>query len=706
MVTKGVLKDHLLLLGNSMTCVGTLIGFNAGGVKSLSRSLNVEVPFTDATLFTPRKCFERAAEKCHVDALSSIVASCAWGKQVSLGTGSPFEILWDTKKAALKTEREIEVYDFLNLVINSSKMEGKGTDYLGEDIEDLELEDEYMGLDLSPMHESGLEKPSFEDEVEFGEGDNEPFSKQGVKEPQNSSWGNKVGSAWDKADSAWGNNVGSTWDNKADSASVDKVDSAWGNKVEPAWSNKVDSASGDKVDSAWGKKVESAWSNKVDSASGGKADSAWSKKVDSAFGEDVDGQDNAWTKKANQSTCSEEAHNGSTWGHKKDSDGWQKNEQTKLARQSSTHPCDEASNSKPSSTWGASNDWVKRGSLSPTQTPQKDSTGSEMWGSTKVDTSIGNKEQSQSISADWDILGSGQASDTSGSWSSCKKKVTKSDDIGTQSESNNANYSISSTGWDSADVGYLKENLWEAKLAGEETKASNTWGSSNDWGKVDSESPTEQKVTSPLNNWGSSQKQSNDSTRVQGWGSGERDIRSQRGRGGRSRGRGPSTATDWKNKPRPVKPVDDPNALGIFTATRQRLDSFTVEEQDVLSEIEPIMKNIRRVMHQTGYNDGDPLSADDQKYIVENVFNHHPDKALKMGSGIDHIMVNKHGEFQDSRGKYPDLAEAFTAKYFKKPQPRPGWNRDRGNRAQTPDDTLNFGGKDDPRPADGSQTPS
>ncbi|KZV48114.1 hypothetical protein F511_21208 [Dorcoceras hygrometricum] len=78
-----------------------------------------------------------------------------------------------------------------------------------------------------------------------------------------------------------------------------------------------------------------------------------------------------------------------------------------------------------------------------------------MWGSSKVDTSFGNKEQSQSISADWDILGSGQASDTSGSWSSGKKKITKSDDIGTQTESNNANYSVSSSGWHSADVGYF-----------------------------------------------------------------------------------------------------------------------------------------------------------------------------------------------------------------------------------------------------------
>lgn len=56
MVTKGVLKDHLLLLGNSMTSAGTLIGFNAGGIKSLSKSLGVEVPFMKATLFVSTLC--------------------------------------------------------------------------------------------------------------------------------------------------------------------------------------------------------------------------------------------------------------------------------------------------------------------------------------------------------------------------------------------------------------------------------------------------------------------------------------------------------------------------------------------------------------------------------------------------------------------------------------------------------------------------
>ncbi|KAB1203382.1 DNA-directed RNA polymerase V subunit 1 [Morella rubra] len=40
----------------------------------------------------------------------------------------------------------------------------------------------------------------------------------------------------------------------------------------------------------------------------------------------------------------------------------------------------------------------------------------------------------------------------------------------------------------------------------------------------------------------------------------------------------------------------------------------------------------------TRYNDGDPLSAEDQSYVLENVFNYHPNKAVKMGSGIDHFM--------------------------------------------------------------------
>lgn len=40
-----------------MTYSGNLVGFNKAGIKALSRSLNVQVPFTEATLFVSNVCF-------------------------------------------------------------------------------------------------------------------------------------------------------------------------------------------------------------------------------------------------------------------------------------------------------------------------------------------------------------------------------------------------------------------------------------------------------------------------------------------------------------------------------------------------------------------------------------------------------------------------------------------------------------------------
>uniref|UniRef100_A0A6N2M958 Uncharacterized protein n=1 Tax=Salix viminalis TaxID=40686 RepID=A0A6N2M958_SALVM len=36
---------------------------------------------------------------------------------------------------------------------------------------------------------------------------------------------------------------------------------------------------------------------------------------------------------------------------------------------------------------------------------------------------------------------------------------------------------------------------------------------------------------------------------------------------------------------------------------------------------------------------GGPLSADEQSYELDNVFNYHPDKAVKMGAGNNHVTV-------------------------------------------------------------------
>lgn len=56
-----------------------------------------------------------------------------------------------------------------------------------------------------------------------------------------------------------------------------------------------------------------------------------------------------------------------------------------------------------------------------------------------------------------------------------------------------------------------------------------------------------------------------------------------------------------KNKrSRPPRPAEISGGTGLFTKTRQRLDLFTAEEQDILSDVEPMMEAIRRIMNQTG----------------------------------------------------------------------------------------------------------
>ena len=104
-----------------MTCAENLIGFNSDDYKALSRSLNIQVLLTEITLFTPRRCFERAAKKCYNDSLSSIVASCSWDKHVAIGTRSQFDVLWDRKDVGFDQMSGMDVYNFLYMVSSASR---------------------------------------------------------------------------------------------------------------------------------------------------------------------------------------------------------------------------------------------------------------------------------------------------------------------------------------------------------------------------------------------------------------------------------------------------------------------------------------------------------------------------------------------------------------------------------------------------------
>ncbi|XP_022866101.1 DNA-directed RNA polymerase V subunit 1 [Olea europaea var. sylvestris] len=788
MVTKGVLKDHLLLLANSMTCGGNLIGFNAGGIKSLSRSLNLQVPFTEATLFTPRKCFERAAEKCHVDALTSIVASCSWGKHVSVGTGSPFEILWDTRKAELNQQNGLNVYDFLHLVSSSSNKEDMGTSCLGEEIDYLDQEDEYMEFDLSPVRDSGTEKPTFEDGNSFAPDENE-WVQTSTTDKDSGSW-DQVKKAESPTLSGWGvekdgkdANLDGSWGQaleKVQSSTpgwgVDKsekdgkdanLNGSWAQAVEKVQSPTTTGWRLDKCEkhdtfsekeqeyypkdnrSAWGKKVDSVEKDRIEKAEKSTWASANASKSSGQFnwGKDVLTEDSRPTQIQEEQSVSVSA-----WGEKQDSEGkgWmEKDDQNNWSNASTTkqkNPSNwvrssgekdwsgrddrntlaNAGTPKSSSQfgWGRESDesgWNKKKDQSSWAFPstQKDNNKSS-WGQDAAQTEnvIPVKAQEDSSRAtDWDALGSDGGQAGSGSWSSWGKKIAKSDESGKESDR-----LISTADGDSIDVLPSNENLWEAKVAGQgsQSKPSNAWASSIDWGKVDSQSPREAKKDSPVSNWNPSPKEPNDS--------GFTPRRPFAGRGDSNRGRGRGrSGGDWKNNRGRGRSggrqdaSDDFSALGTFTVTRQRMDLFTVEEQDILSDVEAIMKNIRRIMNQTGYNDGDPISGDDQSYMVDNVLNYHPDKAAKMGAGLKHIMVSRHQDFQDSRcfyavsvdgakqdfsyrkcvenflkEKYPDKAEAFIPKYYRRQQARTGWNKDRGSASS---EARTLGWKRDRTPA-------
>ncbi|TKW05000.1 hypothetical protein SEVIR_7G147000v4 [Setaria viridis] len=118
MVTKSVITDHLTTVASSMTCTGSLHGFNRSGYKATFQSLKIQAPFTEATLSRPMQCFRKSAEKVDSDQLASVVSTCSWGNHAAIGTGSAFKIHW--KDEIQSSSDEIlggyGLYDFLALV--------------------------------------------------------------------------------------------------------------------------------------------------------------------------------------------------------------------------------------------------------------------------------------------------------------------------------------------------------------------------------------------------------------------------------------------------------------------------------------------------------------------------------------------------------------------------------------------------------------
>jgi DNA-directed RNA polymerase-5 subunit 1 len=115
MVAKGILKDHLVLVANSMMSTGIKKRFNNAGYKAIFHPLKVQVPLTESTLFTPMKCMrrlQRDAILIHWDVWPHHVHGASM-QHLALG-----HLLRFCNKNQLKSNKEFDdnLYDFLALV--------------------------------------------------------------------------------------------------------------------------------------------------------------------------------------------------------------------------------------------------------------------------------------------------------------------------------------------------------------------------------------------------------------------------------------------------------------------------------------------------------------------------------------------------------------------------------------------------------------
>ncbi|CAI9786448.1 unnamed protein product [Fraxinus pennsylvanica] len=73
------------------------------------------------------------------------------------------------------------------------------------------------------------------------------------------------------------------------------------------------------------------------------------------------------------------------------------------------------------------------------------------------------------------------------------------------------------------------------------------------------------------------------------------------------------------------------------------------KEAEILEDIEPIICLTKEILHSDRYMDGERLTAEDEKAVVDKLLAYHPHSEDKIGCGIDSIMVDRHPQFKRSR---------------------------------------------------------
>jgi DNA-directed RNA polymerase-5 subunit 1 len=158
MVAKGILKNHLVLVADSMMNTGIKKRFNNAGYKATFRPLKVQVYLTESTLFTPMKCLrglQRNAILIHWDVWSHHVRGASM-QYLALS-----HLLRFCNENQLKSNKEFgdDLYDFLALM----RTDQEKARYTFLDDVDYLVEDNAMDdICLSPELDGTLGVPTFD----------------------------------------------------------------------------------------------------------------------------------------------------------------------------------------------------------------------------------------------------------------------------------------------------------------------------------------------------------------------------------------------------------------------------------------------------------------------------------------------------------------------------------------------------------------
>uniref|UniRef100_A0A0D9VCB6 DNA-directed RNA polymerase subunit n=1 Tax=Leersia perrieri TaxID=77586 RepID=A0A0D9VCB6_9ORYZ len=652
MVAKDVLKDHLVLVANSMTFTGNLNGFNTGGYKATFRSLKVQVPFTESTLITPMKCFEKAAEKCHSDSLGCVVSSCSWGKHAASGTGSSFQILWNESQSSSDwggwgTEKKE----------NLSEERAKNVAWSDQgttSATDGGWNDAAAGADI------GVTKPA--------EQENSCWDVPATVDKNSSDWG---GWGSEKKDNSSEPAEHVAWSDQGTKGATDGGDGFNKNVDRDSWGNMSASPS----NTSWGKRKSDEVHNTWEKRKPDGGDATWKKQSSTRnYGNGTwEKQPSSW--KENKGRGS----NGGSWEKSNAQKGSWGNDQTQ-----------NNNNDMQQDTWGNvtthNND---------TENKSWENVASNAHASTQK--SWGNDAASPADNA-WNVAPVSQGNENSDGWNSARAVDSSNKDkdscgnvagspsfnawnaaqVSQDNEGSDAKQSGSWDGWNSAqadDSSNKGKESWDNVAASPSDSAWNAAPVSQDNKNSDTKEP------GSWGGWDSAQAEepSNKDWKSEGWGARGGNWRGQRNNPGR-----PPRKPDGRGLPR--RPDD--------RGPPRRHFDLTAEEEKILGEIEPIVLSIRRIIRES--IDGVKLSSEDEKFIKENVLEHHPEKQSKVSGEIDHIMVDKHQIFQDSRclfvvssdgtrsdfsylkcmenhvrKTYTEHGDSFCKKYFKRRRDQP-----------------------------------